>query len=76
MSKITFSLKKICCLLHTFEFNCFLLQEGDLVSAEVQQLYSDGAASVHTRSLKYGKLSQVRILIYFTYLFVICGRGL
>ena len=34
------------------------LQEGDLVSAEVQQLYSDGAMSLHTRSLKYGKLSQ------------------
>lgn len=34
------------------------LQEGDLISAEVQQLYSDGAASLHTRSLKYGKLSQ------------------
>ncbi len=36
------------------------LKEGDLISAEVQQLYNDGAASLHTRSLKYGKLSQVR----------------
>ncbi|KAB8300933.1 hypothetical protein EYC80_002858 [Monilinia laxa] len=30
--------------------------EGDLLVAEVQQLYSDGSASLHTRSLKYGKL--------------------
>lgn len=30
--------------------------EGDLVVAEVQQLHQDGAASLHTRSLKYGKL--------------------
>ena len=34
------------------------LKEGDLVSAEVQQLYGDGSASLHTRSLKYGKLGQ------------------
>lgn len=32
-------------------------QEGDLVVAEVQQIGSqDGAATLHTRSLKYGKL--------------------
>jgi len=32
-------------------------QEGDLLVAEVQQIGSqDGAASLHTRSLKYGKL--------------------
>ncbi|KAL2045263.1 hypothetical protein N7G274_002346 [Stereocaulon virgatum] len=30
--------------------------EGDLLVAEVQSLYQDGAASLHTRSLKYGKL--------------------
>ncbi|KAG9319289.1 hypothetical protein KVV02_003012 [Mortierella alpina] len=30
--------------------------EGDLVVAELQQFYSDGAYSLHTRSLKYGKL--------------------
>lgn len=30
--------------------------EGDLVVAEVQQLHQDGAASLHTRSLHYGKL--------------------
>ncbi|KAJ1520909.1 hypothetical protein ONE63_003989 [Megalurothrips usitatus] len=34
------------------------LQEGDLVSAEVQSVFSDGSLSLHTRSLKYGKLSQ------------------
>ncbi|KAH9892267.1 hypothetical protein F4778DRAFT_784632 [Xylariomycetidae sp. FL2044] len=30
--------------------------EGDLLVAEVQQLYGDGGAVLHTRSLKYGKL--------------------
>lgn len=30
--------------------------EGELVVAEVQTLYQDGSASLHTRSLKYGKL--------------------
>ena len=30
--------------------------EGDLLVAEVQALYQDGSASLHTRSLKYGKL--------------------
>ncbi|KAI9040473.1 exosome non-catalytic core subunit RRP4 [Aspergillus affinis] len=30
--------------------------EGDLLVAEVQNVHSDGAASLHTRSLKYGKL--------------------
>ncbi|TRY66273.1 hypothetical protein DNTS_026230 [Danionella cerebrum] len=34
------------------------LQEGDLISAEVQSIFSDGALSLHTRSLKYGKLGQ------------------
>lgn len=34
------------------------LQEGDLISAEVQNVYTDGSLSLHTRSLKYGKLSQ------------------
>lgn len=31
-------------------------QEGDLLVAEVQSLHQDGTASLHTRSLKYGKL--------------------
>lgn len=35
-----------------------LLQEGDLVSAEVQNVMPDGTLSLHTRSLKYGKLGQ------------------
>ncbi|KAF2812129.1 uncharacterized protein BDZ99DRAFT_439089 [Mytilinidion resinicola] len=30
--------------------------EGDLLVAEVQNLFQDGAAALHTRSLKYGKL--------------------
>jgi len=30
--------------------------EGDLVVAEVQSLFQDGGAALHTRSLKYGKL--------------------
>ncbi|CAL8577453.1 Exosome complex component rrp4 [Xanthoria parietina] len=30
--------------------------EGDLLVAEVQSVYQDGAASLHTRSLRYGKL--------------------
>ncbi len=33
-----------------------LLKEGDLLNCEVQSLFSDGSASLHTRSLKYGKL--------------------
>lgn len=32
------------------------LEEGDLISAEVQSIYSDGSLSLHTRSLKYGKV--------------------
>ena len=34
------------------------LSEGDLISAEVQNIYNDGSLSLHTRSLKYGKLGQ------------------
>ncbi|KAK7206246.1 hypothetical protein BZA70DRAFT_236728 [Myxozyma melibiosi] len=32
------------------------LKEGDLLNAEVQAIFTDGAASLHTRSLSYGKL--------------------
>jgi exosome complex component RRP4 len=32
------------------------LKEGDLLNAEVQGLFSDGGCSLHTRSLRYGKL--------------------
>ena len=31
-------------------------KEGDLVSAEIQQYFSDGSIAIHTRSLRYGKL--------------------
>jgi len=34
------------------------LSEGDLISAEVQNIFNDGSLSLHTRSLKYGKLGQ------------------
>ncbi|CAH1131942.1 unnamed protein product [Ceutorhynchus assimilis] len=34
------------------------LQEGDLISAEVQSIFVDGTLSLHTRSLRYGKLAQ------------------
>ncbi len=34
------------------------LKEGDLISAEVQNVFEDGALGLHTRSLKYGKLGQ------------------
>lgn len=32
------------------------LCEGDLISAEVQAIFSDGSLSLHTRSLKYGRV--------------------
>lgn len=32
------------------------LKEGDLLNAEIQSLYFDGGAALHTRSLRYGKL--------------------
>ncbi|KAK3607221.1 hypothetical protein CHS0354_031718 [Potamilus streckersoni] len=34
------------------------LKEGDLISAEVHSVFADGSLSLHTRSLKYGKLGQ------------------
>nr|CAG4648058.1 EOG090X09DD [Moina brachiata]SVE93120.1 EOG090X09DD [Moina brachiata] len=34
------------------------LKEGDLVSAEVQNIFQDGVLTLHTRSMKYGKLGQ------------------
>jgi exosome complex component RRP4 len=33
-----------------------LYEEGDLISAEVQKFFHDGAASIHARSLNFGKL--------------------
>lgn len=37
-------------------------QEGDLLVAEVQAFFADGAMSLHTRSLKYGKVSMIPLL--------------
>lgn len=39
------------------------LQEGDLISAEVQSVYSDGSLSLHTRSLRYGKVNKTNELL-------------
>jgi exosome complex component RRP4 len=35
-------------------------EEGDLLVAEVQAFFADGAMSLHTRSLKYGKVRALR----------------
>lgn len=47
------------------------LQEGDLISAEVQSVFTDGSLSLHTRSLKYGKVSFKNCVVYtlFTLMF-------
>jgi exosome complex component RRP4 len=34
-------------------------EEGDLLVAEVQAFFADGAMSLHTRSLKYGKVQEL-----------------
>ena len=39
-----------------------VFREGDVVCAEVQQLYQDGAVVLHTRSAKYGKLEAGRLV--------------
>jgi exosome complex component RRP4 len=39
-----------------------LLKEGDLVSAEIQNIGADGTISLHTRSLKYGKLENGQLI--------------
>src|SRR5712691_9375579 len=44
-------------------------EEGDLFVAEVQSLFADGAPSLHTRSLKFGKVKTYLILP----LRLICG---
>lgn len=38
------------------------LEVGDLISAEVQSVFADGSVSLHTRSMKYGKLSQGQLV--------------
>lgn len=45
------------------------LKEGDLVSAEVQNIFNDGALSLHTRSMKYGKVSSSLHKFFFFYQF-------
>ncbi|KAI9159207.1 Exosome complex component rrp4 [Blastocladiella emersonii ATCC 22665] len=37
--------------------------EGDLLVAEAQQLYSDNAVGLHTRSTKYGKLRNGQLVV-------------
>uniref|UniRef100_A0A915CJ35 Ribosomal RNA-processing protein 4 n=1 Tax=Parascaris univalens TaxID=6257 RepID=A0A915CJ35_PARUN len=44
------------------------LKEGDLISAEVQKVHNDGQLSLHTRNLKYGKLSQGTLVKVSPYL--------
>jgi exosome complex component RRP4 len=39
-----------------------LYRENDLVSAEVQNISADGMVSLHTRSLKYGKLENGQLV--------------
>ena len=39
-----------------------LFQEGDLICAEIQNVHADGLISLHTRSLKYGKLENGQCL--------------
>lgn len=39
------------------------LKEGDLISAEVQHVNTDGSLSLHTRSMKYGKLTEGTLVI-------------
>lgn len=38
-------------------------QEGDLVSAEVQTVAVDGSVTIHTRSLRYGKLRNGALVV-------------
>ena len=40
-----------------------LFSENDLISAEVQNVSTDGTLSLHTRSLKYGKLENGQLII-------------
>lgn len=40
-----------------------LYTEGDMISAEVQSFFHDGAASIHARNLKYGKLLNGQLVV-------------
>lgn len=44
-------------------------EEGDLLVAEVQALFSDGTMSLHTRSLRYGKVCFHRKIVILRLLF-------
>lgn len=44
------------------------LAEGDLLVAEVREVYGDGTANLHTRSLRYGKLRNGFLLEISPYL--------
>nr|CAD7256584.1 unnamed protein product [Timema shepardi] len=39
------------------------LQEGDLISAEVQKIFDEGSLSLYTRSLRYGKLANPLVVL-------------
>lgn len=38
-------------------------EESDLLVAEVQSLFGDGSISLHTRSLRYGKLRNGQLVV-------------
>lgn len=38
-------------------------KEGDLVVAEIQNIFTDGSTNLHTRSLNYGKLRNGQVII-------------
>lgn len=40
-------------------------EEGDLLVAEVQSFMADGSMSLHTRSLRYGKVSNSLFAVLF-----------
>jgi exosome complex component RRP4 len=40
-----------------------LYEEGDLISAEIQNISAEGVVSLHTRSMKYGKLENGQLII-------------
>ena len=40
-----------------------LFEEGDVVSAEIQNFFHDGTTALHTRSVKYGKLTNGQLII-------------
>jgi exosome complex RNA-binding protein Rrp4 len=47
-----------------------LYKEGDLISAEIQNISTDGFISLHTRSLKYGTVDN--LCLYQTVIVIFC----